>query len=649
MRTIQTALTVICGLTLILSFFGLHPALPVIAVLAGSPFALKTGWDSLRRKTLDVNVLMIVAAAGAVALGHTVEAAVLLFLFSLSSTLEEFAMARTRSAIEGLIKLRPDQAILITEAGDVSVPVQDVKVGDHVRIKPYEIVPLDGRVVSGSSSINQAAMTGESVPVSKVVKDPVLSGTQNLDGMLVVEVEKGVGDTTLEKIVELVRDAQENKASGERVSQWFGQTYTVIVLFAACASIVIRFALHEDFNRALYASLTLLVALSPCALVISTPATTLSALAWAAKNGMLIRGGQFIELAGQADSLAMDKTGTLTIGQPVLDEICVCGPAPAAVGGPSHCLDDHACWSGGSAEMSEQAKEVLLLAAAAEQYSTHPIAEAIVNAARNAGLDVPEAMEHKAVSGMGVVAVVGGRSVKIGQRRFFEDLSEDFMQHAREIQAKGMTVALLESDGVHAALGFRDAPRREAKSVLSELQGLGFKRMVMLTGDNEETAKSVAQELDVRDIRAGLLPDDKEKFVAELADTGKGVIFVGDGINDAPSLARANVGVAMGGLGSDVALNAADVVLMQDNLHRLPDLVRLGRKTNATVKGNLIFAFSVVTLLTLGTVLVDALVPSLRQAVLPFAVVGHEGSTVLVILNGLRLLGGPGQNRALAT
>ena len=298
--------------------------------------------------------------------------------------------------------------------------------------------------------------------------------------------------------------------------------------------------------------------------------------------------------------------------------------------------------------MSDQAKRMLRLAAAAEQYSTHPIAEAIVAAARNAGIDVPEAVEHKAVSGMGVLADVDGMHVKIGQRRFFENLSDDFLGHAAEIQAQGMTVALLEAGDTFAALGFRDAPRPEAKAVLLEIRGLGFNQIVMLTGDNGETAKKVAGELGITDFHAGLLPDDKERLVAEFATKSKGVLFVGDGINDAPSLARANVGVAMGGLGSDVALNAADVVLMQDNLRRLPDLVRLGRKTNATVKGNLIFAFSVVGCLTLGTVLVDALIPSMRHAVLPYAVVGHEGSTVLVILNGLRLLGGPGRSNSRA-
>lgn len=642
-RTLQSVLTIVCGLALVLSLFGIHPLIPIIAVIAGSPFALMAGWEAIKDRRIDVNVLMILAGAGAVSLGHTVEAAVLLFLFSLSSTLEEFAMARSRNAIEELVKLRPDTAIVVAPEGDLTVPVSEVKRGDIVRILAFQQIPLDGVVVGGESNVNQAAMTGESVAVPRAVGDRVLSGTQNLEGMLTVEVSSPVGDTTLERIVALVRDAQENKASGERISQWFGQRYTIFVILASVLSVVIRFALQEEFGRALYASLTLLVALSPCALVISTPASTLSALAWAAKNGMLVRGGEFIEQAGQAKVIAMDKTGTLTRGVPVLEEICVCD-GRAAVGPASQpCLDD-ACWTGGS-EMSDEAKEILRVAAAAEQYSTHPIADAVVSAARAQGIDVPEAIDQSVVSGMGVLAKVDGKALKIGQLRFFEDLSEEFLGHVRAIQSRGMTVAILEYNQVSAVLGFRDAPRSESREVLEELRSLGFNSVSMLTGDNVETATVVAKELGIQDVRAGLLPDEKESAIGQLGGTRGGVIFVGDGINDAPSLARANVGVAMGGLGSDVALNAADVVLMQDNLRRLPDLIRLGRKTNQVIRGNLIFAAGIIALLTIGSVVFDALLPSQRNLILPFAVVGHEGSTVVVILNGLRLLAGPGKSR----
>lgn len=636
---LQTALTVLCGLALALSFFGLHPALPFVAVAAGLPFALKAGLESLASRTLDVNVLMILAGAGAIALGHPGEAAVLLFLFSLSSTLESYALSRTRSAIEGLVRLQPDTAEIVLPEGSKVVRVTEVQVGDLVRVKPFEQVPLDGLVESGATHVDQSAMTGESQPVGKQAGEKVLAGTQNLEGTITLRVQSVAGDSTLEKIVSLVQDAQNNKASGERISQWFGQRYTLFVIAAAVLSVSIRFALGEGADRALYASLTLLVALSPCALVISTPATTLSALAWAARKGMLVRGGEFIELAGQANVLALDKTGTLTEGRPVLDEICVCGPVAAGQSGAA-CLDDHACWSGG-AVMSDEAKRVLRLAAAAEQYSTHPLASAIVQAARDQGLDVPECGDQQVVPGMGVIATVDGQQIKIGQQRFFTDLAPEFLVHAREIQAQGMTVVLLQVRDTIAALGLRDRPRPEAKSVMRVMDQLGLDRRLMLTGDNPETARAIAAELELSEVHAGLLPADKEKLIADLADSGANVMFVGDGVNDAPSLARANVGVAMGGLGSDVALNAADVVLVHDNLARLVDLVQLGRKTNRTVRANLFFAAGVVVTLTVGTIVFDAFFPAQRYAVLPYAVVGHEGSTFLVILNGLRLLNGP--------
>lgn len=640
LRTVQTVLTVICGVALIGSLLSLHPALPYIAVIAGTPFALMSGWEAIRERRLDVNILMLLAGAGAVALGHPIEAAVLLFLFSLSSTLEEFAMARTKSAIEGLVKLRPSNALVVEEGGDKTIPVEEVVPGQTVRVLPFEQIPLDGVVVSGSSEVNQAAMTGESTPVARTVDDAVLSGTQNLDGMLLVRVTKAVGDTTLSKIVELVRDAQENKASGERISQWFGQRYTLFVLIASVVSVVGRLALKQDLDHAMYASLTLLVALSPCALVISTPATTLSALAWAARNGILVRGGEFIELAGQAKAVALDKTGTLTKGTPVLEEICVCGAAPAVIGGGSACMEELACWSHGEA-MSDESKARLRIAAAGEQYSTHPIAEAIVQAAREQGIDIPEAENQRSVSGQGVTATVDGRPVKIGQARFFDHLPPEFEEHVKDLRSRGMTVALLQYGDEFAALGLRDRPRDEAQAVVAEMRQLGFEAVVMLTGDNQETAEAVAKEVGITDVRSGLLPDDKESAIAELDARHNGVLFVGDGVNDAPSLARASVGIGMGGLGSDVALNAANVVLMHDNLKRLPSLVKLGRKTNATVRANLVFASGIITLLTLMTLVFDAWFPAQRHSILPYAVVGHEGSTVIVILNGLRLLRGP--------
>lgn len=584
---------------------------------------------------------MLLAAAGSILLGHPAEAAVLLFLFSLSGTLESFAMARTRSAIEGLIRLKPDQALLVEGDSTRKVKVEEVRRGQTIRVLPFEHIPLDGRVVSGASAVDQAAISGESVPASKEAGDTVLAGTQNLDGVLTVEVSTASGDTTLEKMVELVRDAQENKASGERISQWFGQRYTVLVIAAAALSLGLRLTVFsQGWDHAAYASLTLLVALSPCALVISTPASTLSALAFAARKGMLVRGGEFIESSSKVTTVFLDKTGTLTQGEFVLDEICVCSSATAAVPAGAVCREHEACWAGGE-EMRDAARSVLRLAAAAEQYSTHPIAEAIVRAAKRQGIELPTASENFAVPGQGVRAVVDGTPVRVGQMRFFEQVPPEFASHANEMRAKGMTVAIMEAGGIYAAFGMRDIPRSDARAALDALRSLGVSRMAMLTGDNDETAHAIAKEVGIDEVRAGLLPEDKETLVAEASAKGT-VMFVGDGVNDAPSLARAAVGVAMGGLGSDIALNAADVVIVQDRLDRLPLLIRLGRKTSSIIRANLFFAAGVIFFLALATVFLDRFFPEQRTMILPLAVVGHEGSTVLVILNGLRLLRGPG-------
>jgi Cd2+/Zn2+-exporting ATPase len=617
------------------------PALPYLSALFGSYFALAAAWCSLKSRSVDVNFLMVFAAVGAVALGHPLEAAVLLFLFSLSSTLESFAMARTKAAIEGLIKLRPDQALLLAPGGDRTVSVRELKVGDQVRVTPFSQIPSDGVVVSGEGQVDQAAMTGESEPVPKAMGDRVFAGTQNLDAMLVVSVSAAVGDTTLDKIVDLVKQAQEHKASGERISTWFGSTYTFFVLGVFALSLVIRLSLGQPGETAMYAALTLLVGLSPCALVISTPASTLSALAFAGRNGILVRGGEFIETAGQVDAVALDKTGTLTAGRFELAEICVCPRVPT---GPGICVDDEACWLG-SGNLSPEALAVLRQAAAAEQYGAHPIAEAIVAAARERGVDVPEATDVAAHAGLGVTARVEGTRVKIGQRRFFEKgddrLPKDFVPHVEKMQGEGMTAVVMEVGDRFAALGLRDAPRKDAKETVENLRRLGVKKIVLLTGDTRETAEAVAKEVGIEEYHAGLLPQDKARIVQEMNESGLKVMMVGDGINDAPVLSSAAIGVAMGGLGSDVALNAADAVLMKDRLSDLLTLIGLGRRTRAIIRANLVFSTGVIVFLAFGASVFDTVFPKHFNWALPFAVVGHEGSTVLVILNGLRLLRGP--------
>lgn len=637
----QTALTALCLLALIGHWITGQAGLAYASVGFGSVFALQSGWQALVSRRLDVNILMILAAVGAVVLGHPAEAAVLLFLFSLSNTLEAYTLGRTESAIEGLVKLRPDDAWLITDAGEVKTPLAQIQIGDLVRVRPYENIPVDGTVTEGRGEVNQASLTGESQPVTKLPGDELWAGTQNQGSALVIQVTKAMGDTTLERVVTLVREAQENKASGERVSQWFGERYTVFVMVVFALSIGIRVGIGQEWGRAAHASLNLLVALSPCALVISTPATMLSALAWAARHGILVRGGQALEAAAEVDTVAMDKTGTLTAGKFALKEICVCAPAMAVTG--ATCREGDVCWHGG--ELSTEAGHALALAAAAEQFSPHPLATAIVAAAKTNGLEVPVAEESEVVSGLGVRARVKDEVVTIGQPRFFTDLPAEFRDHADRMRAKGLTVAVMQvGDGARAqyvALGLRDEPRPQAASALKSLRAAGISRIVMLTGDTPQTAGAVAADLNLDEVKAGLMPDDKLRWIEAQSAEGRKVMMVGDGVNDAPSLARAHVGVAMGGLGSDVALNAADAVLMHDNLERIAQLVQLGRKARRIITANLVFAGSVVVVLTLGLMILDAVAPQLRGSLLPIAVVGHEGSTVLVILNGLRLLRGP--------
>jgi Zn2+/Cd2+-exporting ATPase len=632
--SLQTWLTGLCGVSLVLAAVSANSWVAVVAVLFGSYFALRTAWASVSAREIDVNLLMVLAAAGAVVVGRPIDAAALLFLFSLSGTLESYAMSKTRSAIEGLIKLRPDRAIRIEGEGEEKVSVESLRLGDLVRVPPFESVPVDGVVLEGTSSVDQSAMTGESVAVTKTEGDLLIGGTRNLEGIMVMRVSSTVGDSTLDKIVSLVREAQDNKASGERISSWFGQRYTVFVLGVFILSFFARSLFAIPVGEALYASITLLVALSPCALVISTPATTLSALAWAGRNGMLVRGGQYIELLGKVDTVVLDKTGTVTVGRPRLEEICLC--AGVTVGAAGACGEDEPCWRRGG-PMSREALELLGAAAAVEAYSSHPVAEAVAEAASRFGVAVKVAEGHTEAPGLGVSARVDGREVHVGQLRYLEqagvDLPGGFLDHVRHLQDEGLTVALVSAGDRLGAMGFIDAPRDEALPFLEKVQAIGVERTLMVTGDNTRTAEAVASAVGIGEVHAALLPHQKAEILQKLRSEGRTNLMVGDGINDAPSLASAHVGVAMGGLGSDVALNAADVVLMNDRLDRIPDLMRLGRKTNRIIRANLFFAAGVIVLLT---------VLSLFWALpLPLAVIGHEGSTVIVILNGLRLLRGP--------
>jgi len=630
-RNLQVVLTALCALCLVLSFFPIWPGLVYISIVAGSYFALSKCWESIQERTINVDILMVLAAIGAIIVGHPDDAAALLFLFSLSSTLESLAMARTQSAIEALIRLRPSTALLITPEGDKEVQVEDLKVGDEVRVLAHQNLPADGVLLS-DASINEATLTGESMPLGKKAGESVVAGTANLESTFTMRVTATVEDSALTKIVALVADAQENKASGERIAEWFGQRYTFFVLGAFFLSLFGRMVLGASWHEAIYPALILLVALSPCALVISTPATTLSALAYAARRGVLVRGGEFIEMAGRITAIALDKTGTLTEGKPVLQEVCV---APHKT--------DIICWHRGMGQNPEMV-EAVRFAAALEAFSTHPIAVAIVEEAKELGLVVPEAADHQVDAGLGIRGTVDGIAAQIGQMKYFDELPGDFAEHVEEAQSRGLTAVLIHWGEKWAALGISDQVKANAETVIRGLGEAGVEHIAMLTGDNKVTAQAVASQVGIHHIHAALSPADKEKIVSDLVQHHK-VAMVGDGVNDAPSLARSHLGIAMGGLGSDVALNAADVVLIQDRIDRIPELFKLGRKTNRIIKANLLFAAGMILVLSTLSFLwpytMVHLFPGIKQMPLWLAVVGHEGSTVLVILNGLRLLRGP--------
>ena len=623
----QIIFAALAGLFLLLSLLPNLGFLAYISIFLGAFEAIPAALGTIREKRLDVDTLMLLAALGSVLLKRPFEAGVLLFLFSLSKALEDLTMAKTRNAIDALIRLRPSRIVVVREGREIEIAVEDIVLGEHVVLPGFMTAPVDGTVIAGSGSVDNSALTGESVPISVDLGSAILAGARNLEFGLTIEATSTIENSTLQKVVDLVSQAQENKGSGEIASRWFGERYTWFVLGASLTMLVVKLALHVPFHDAAYSSLTLLVALSPCALVISVPAAALSAMAWAARNGILIRGGEFIEKVGTVTAAAFDKTGTLTAGRPQLVEICLCDEDPS-----TQCQETDVCWNG-KGEMSPESKRILALAAAAEAQSEHPVAHALRETAKANKIELAIAEQVETVPGLGIRAVVNGSRIEIGQPKMFTaKMPDEFRGHLEVLQANGWTVAVIAVDGKLAALGFEDQPRLSSKGVLLQLGKLGVKKLIMLTGDNQRTAARVAGELGLTSYRAELMPGDKVDAIVELGKTDR-VLMVGDGINDAPALTQAFVGVAMGGLGSDIALNAADIVLMKDRLESIPEVIALGKKTNRVIKANLAIGGGVITILAITSLI--GILP------LPVAVVGHEGSTVVVILNGLRLLRGP--------
>ncbi|MGN6370471.1 MAG: heavy metal translocating P-type ATPase [Phycisphaerae bacterium] len=619
--------------------------LTAIAFALGLYFGAMACIESLRHKKLDINLLMVLGAVLAIFVGSAREGALLLFLFTLSGALERYAMQRTHAALESLTKLFPKEAVVIDDDGrQRQVKLEELRVGDRVLIKPGENVPADGKVREGISSLDESAITGEFMPREKGVGAEVYAGTLNTSGRLIVEVTRPSQDTTLAHIIHLVSQASEEKAPVERLFDRVGSWYTVSVLGGALiACIMIHvvggvpwFTAHDgkgEVTGAFYRAITLLIVASPCALIISTPVVILSAIASCARRGIILKGGRHLESLAALKALVFDKTGTLTTGQVRLTGIEVIQAAESATsdGAGQRCAPP--------AEVREQAdalqKLLLRAAASLEASSTHPLAAAVCRAAEEAELSPLPVTDFLQEGGKGLRGDVDGLPCVLGSPSLVSNLCRTrtmvrLAEAMDRAHAAGQTAVVLFYAGHAAILTFQDTLRGQARETVDALHQLGLRPLVMLTGDHSAVAGSVAKTLGLDEVRAELLPADKLSHVASLVQQHRAVGMVGDGINDAPALARATVGIAMGSIGSDAALAAADVVLLSDHVERLPWLIRTARRSRRVMAQNLGFAMLMIAVLV---------VCSLTGRVgLPLGVVGHEGSTLLVVMNGLRLL-----------
>ena len=582
----------------------------------GGWYGARAGLDSLRHRTVDIDLLMILAALGALAIGAPFEGAMLLFLFSLSNTLQHVAIGRSRRAIEALMELRPEAARVQRGDGWVEVPVESVRVGDLFRVTPGDRLPLDGVVAAGRSEVDQASLTGESVPVMKDVGDEVFGGTINGGGALDVRVTKTASESAIARMIAMVEDAQSQKAETQRLIDRFEQPYALgVIALTALAIAIPVVGWDETFRPAFYRAMTLMVAASPCALVISTPAAVLSAIAAAAGSGVLFKGGVTVEEAARVRAVAFDKTGTLTAGETRLTDVV---PLTEDLEGDA----------------------LVALAAAVQARSEHHLARATVREAEARGLEVSPAEGFAAVAGRGVEAVVDGRTVRIGnpehsEGRAVENLNAALTEverlRARARTAVVVTEATASGERAVGVMAFADVLRPSAREVVAQLHALGVEHVAMLTGDSAAVGTAVGAEAGVDAVYADLLPEQKVALVRDLEARWGGVAMVGDGVNDAPALAAATLGIAMGGAGTDVALETADVVLMADDLGKIPYLLRLSRRTRRTLAANVGISLGMIVVMVVAILGVG--LP------LPLAVMGHEGSTVVVSLNGLRLLG----------
>jgi heavy metal translocating P-type ATPase len=569
------------------------------------------GLQALREKSLDVDLLMIVAAIGAAAIGQVLDGGLLIGIFATSGALEAFLTQRTADSVRSLLDLAPETATVITESGhETVVDAVSLSVGDVIVVRPGERIGGDGQVISGASDVDQASITGEPLPVAKNPGDEVFAGTLNGTGVLRIRVDRAAADTVIARIVTMVQEASATKANAQLFIEKVEQYYSIGVVAATLAVFLIPLALGAALQPALLRAMTFMIVASPCAVVLATMPPLLAAMATAGRNGVLVKSAVVMEQLGSITAVAFDKTGTLTLGTPHLTDV--------------DALD----------ETRYDTDTILTWAAAAEHPSEHPLARAIVAAGTDRGLRLPAAQDFGSVPGRGIRAIIDGRTVEVGSPRhllFDARIPASMIAAVADLEAAGKTVVVVAADGVPAGiLALADQLRPRAAATVAELTALTGIAPVLLTGDNVRAANTLGAQIEITDIRAGLLPQDKVAAVRELEYGGRRVLLVGDGVNDAPALAAAHTGVAMGRAGSDLALETADAVIVRDDLATLPAVIALSRRARRIVIANLAIATAFIT----GLVLWDLL----GHLPLPLGVAGHEGSTVIVGLNGMRLL-----------
>ena len=594
--------------------YGEEHILPTIgyaaSILIGGYSLFIKGFKNLSRLKFDMNTLMTIAILGAAVIGEWGEGAMVVILFAISEALERYSMDKARQSIESLMDIAPKEALIRRGTEEMMVHVEDIQVGDIMIVKPGQKLAMDGTVIKGTSTLNQAAITGESVPVTKTINDEVFAGTLNEEGLLEVKVTKRVEDTTLSKIIHLVEEAQAERAPSQAFVDKFAKYYTPAIVILAALIAVLPPLFGGDWSEWIYQGLAILVVGCPCALVVSTPVAVVTAIGNAAKNGVLIKGGIHLEETGHLKAIAFDKTGTLTKGIPAVTDIVT---------------------------FDGNENELLTITAAIENGSQHPLASAIMRKAEENGLNFKGIVveEFQSITGEGVKAKVNNEMYYVGSPNLFEEtlrngIETSIIENITRMQIQGKTVMVLGTEKeILSLIAVADEMRETSRDVINKLNHIGIET-VMLTGDNERTAQAIGKQVGVSDIKADLLPEDKLNFVKKLREKHQSVAMVGDGVNDAPALAAASVGVAMGGAGTDTALETADIALMSDDLSKLPYTIKLSRKALVIIKQNITFSLAIK--------LVALLLVMPGWLTLWIAIFADMGATLLVTLNSLRLL-----------